>query len=195
MTKFLLSAATAALFFMPTAASAQALPQAIVAVVDVQRATSQCNACKTALNQLEVQVNSLKALQTSLETSLRNEANSIQTAVNALAGKQPDAALAARAQAFEKKQADAQRQLQTREQTFQRNRQYVLQQIGAKLDGVLTSVLARRGASVMVDAANIVRFAPSLDVTTDVIAGLNASLTTLGTTAPAQAAAPAPKGR
>ena len=195
MNKYLLPMVAAVTFALPTAASAQALPAAVVAVVDIQRATTSCNACKTALNQLEVQVNSLKALQTSLENSLRTEATSIQAAVNALAGKQPDAALTARVQAFEKKQADSQRQLQTREQTFQRNRAYVLQQIGQKLDPVLTTVLARRNATVMLDSATVVRSIPAIDVTNDVIAALNTSLTTVATTAPAPAPAPAPKGR
>jgi len=194
MTKIFMTA-TAALLALPTMASAQALPAPVIAVVDVQRATTTCNACRTALTQLEAQANGLRGLETSLQTSLRNEAGSIQAAVTALAGKQPDAALTARATAFEKKRQDGQRQLQTREQTFERNRAYVLQQIGTKLDPAVASVLARRGANVMLDAAGLIKFAPSLEVTNDVIAALNASLTTLSTTAPAQARPATPQGR
>ena len=40
----------------------------------------------------------------------------------------------------------------------------------------------------MLDASQTIRSAPGLDVTTDVIAALNASLTSISTTAPAQAA-------
>ena len=197
MTKMILMAAAAALTLAPQVAAAQALPTAVVAVADIQRATAECNACKTAFAALQGQLNGLKALQTTLDTSLQNEANSIQTAINALNGKEPDATLKARAGGFEKKQADAQRQLQARDQTFQRNRAYVFQQISAKLDPLLTTVMTKRGATVLLDSSNAVRFSPTLDVTNDVIAGLNASLTTVGTTAPAQAA-PAPtatKGR
>ena len=190
MKKIILSAAAAALSVLPQAASAQALPAAVVAVVDIQRATSQCNACKTAFANLESQLNGLKALQTSLDNSLKTEANSIQAAVTALNGKQPDAALNARAQAFEKKQQDAQRQLQTRDQTFQRNRAYVFQQISQKLEPAVASVLTKRGATVMLDSGNVVRFSPALDVTNDVIAELNRTLTTIGTTAPAQTQQP-----
>jgi Skp family chaperone for outer membrane proteins len=187
MTKLLLATLAAAIV-VPSVASAQALPAPVIAVVDVQRATAQCNACKTALTQLEGQLNALRTLQTSLETPLRTEASALQAAAAALNGKAPDAALQARATAFERKQSDAQRQLATREQAFQRNRTYVLQQISAKLNPALTSVLAKRGANVMIDAANVVRTAPGIDVTADVIAALNASLTTIATTAPAQAA-------
>ena len=186
-----IAAATAAVV-IPSAASAQALPAAVIAVADVNRASAQCNACRTAVSALEGQVNSLKALQASLGSSLQTEANSIQAAVAALNGKQPDAALTARAKAFEQKQAAAQGQLQSRDATFQRNKAYVFKQIGDKLDPVLTSVMAKRGATLIVDANSALRFSPSIDVTNDVIAGLDASLTTIGTTAPAAAA---PQGR
>jgi len=195
MTKYLLSATAAVLVAIPAVGAAQALPAPVIAVVDVQRASTTCNACRTALTQLEGQANGLRTLQTSLQTSLETEARAIQTSANALAGKQPDAALTARATAFEKKQQDAQRQLQTREQSFQRNRAHVLQQIGAKLDPAVAGVLARRGATVMLDAAGVVKFAPSIDVTSDVVAALNASLSSISTTAPAQAQPAAPRGR
>ena len=192
MTKILFAALAAPTMIVPAVAVAQAIPAPVIAVVDIQRAQTQCNACRTALAQLETQLAGLRSLQTSLETPLRTEASAIQAAGAALNGRAPDAALQARATAFERKQADAQRQLAAREQTFQRNRAYVVQQINAKLEPAVASVFARRGANLMVDSGSIIRSAPGLDVTTDVIAALNASLTTVGTTAPAQAA---PAGR
>ena len=114
MTKLMLTTLAASLVALPTIASAQALSAPVIAVVDVQRASGNCNACKTALTQLEGQINALKALQASLEGPLRTEAASLQTAAAALNGKAPDAALQARATAFEKKQSDAQRQLAAR---------------------------------------------------------------------------------
>lgn len=188
MTKIMFAALAASTALIPAVASAQALPAPVIAIVDIQRAQTQCNACKTALTQLEGQLNSLKSLQTSLEGSLRSDAAALQAAGAALNGKAPDAALQARATAFEKKQADAQRQLAAREQGFQRNRAYVLQQINAKLEPAVASVFARRGANVLLDAGSVIRSAPALDITSDVMAALNASLTTIGTTAPAQAA-------
>jgi outer membrane protein len=188
MTKLFFSTLAASLVTLPAIASAQALPAPVIAIVDIQRAQTQCTACKTALSQLETQLNSLKALQTSLDTPLRAEAAALQAAAQALNGKAPDAALQARAAAFEKKQADAQRQLTSRQQTFERNRAYVLQQINTKLEPAVASVATKRGASVMLDATQVIRSAPSLDVTADVIAALSASLPSISTTAPAQAA-------
>ena len=188
MTKNLFAALAVSTLLVPAAASAQALAAPVVAIVDIQRAQTQCNACKTALTQLESQLAGLRALQASLETPLRTEAAALQTAGQALNGRTPDAALQARATAFQKKQSDAQTQLAAREAGFQRNRAHVLQQINTKLEPAVASVFTRRGASVMLDASQVIRSAPGLDVTTDVIAALNAGLTSISTTAPAQAA-------
>ena len=188
MTKLMIATLAASLATLPAIASAQALPAPVIAIVDIQRAQTQCTACKTALTQLETQLAGLRSLQTSLETPLRTEANAIQAAVQALNGKPADAALQARATAFEKKQTDAQRQLATRQQTFERNRAHVLQQINTKLEPAVASVMTRRGASLVLDATQTIRSAPSLDITADVIAALNTSLPSISTTAPAPAA-------
>jgi Skp family chaperone for outer membrane proteins len=192
MTKLIFATLAASFTMLPAVASAQALPAPVIAIVDIQRAQTQCNACKTALGQLQTQLNSIKTLQTSLETPLRTEAASLQAAAQALKGKTPDAALQARATAFEKKQNDAERQLAARQQTFQRNRAYVLEQINTKLEPAVASVQTKRGATIILDTTQTIRSAPALDVTADVIAALNASLPSIATTAPAQAA---PSGR
>lgn len=188
MTKILFAALAASTFLVPAVASAQALPAPVIAIVNIQRAQTQCNACKTALTQLETQLNGLKALQASLEAPLRTEGAALEAAAGALAGKPADAALKARATAFENKRNDAERQITARDKTFQANRAFVLQQINTKLEPAVVSVLAKRGASVMLDTTQVIRSAPALDVTADVIAALNATLPSISTTAPAQAA-------
>ena len=188
MTKLLIAALAASTLFVPATVSAQALAAPVIAIVDTQRVQTQCNACKTALTQLEAQLAGLRTLQTSLETPLRTENTALQAAGRALNGRAPDAALTARATAFETKTRDAQRQLAEREAAFQRNRAYVLQQINAKLEPALAAVFTQRGASVMLDASAVLRSAPGLDVTANVLTALNASLTSIATTAPAQAA-------
>ena len=188
MTKLLIAALAASTFLVPAAASAQALAAPIIAIVDIQRAQTQCNACKTALTQLEGQLNGLRSLQNTLETQIRTEATAIETAAAALGTRPADAALQARATALQKKTSDARNQLAARQQGFERNRAQVLQQINTRLEPVVASVFARRGASVMLDTSQVIRSAPGLDVTADVLAALTASLTSISTTAPAQAA-------
>ena len=44
---------------VPRAASAQAVPAAVIAVVDLEKVTADCNACKTAAAALRSQVTAL----------------------------------------------------------------------------------------------------------------------------------------
>ena len=198
MTKTATLAAFAAILATAAPASAQQLPGAVIAVANIDRASNECNACKTALATLQGQLNGLKSLQTQLGAPLETEQKALQAAITTLGSKQPDAALTARVNAFEKKQADANRTYAAREQAFNANRAYVMQQIGAKLDPALTTIMAKRGATMIVDTRVALKASPAIDVTNDLIAQLNATLTSIATTAPAArpAAAPAkPAGR
>ncbi|MES2000723.1 MAG: OmpH family outer membrane protein [Pseudomonadota bacterium] len=194
MTKLLVSAALAAAFLAPAAAQAQALPAAVVAVVDLDKVTTDCTACKSAAATLKAQANALAARETALEGPLKTEAQSIQAAIDALAGKQPDAALQARIKAFQTKQQSGAAELSRKQQEIQRNQQYIQQQIGTKLGPIYQQVMQRRGANLLVEAGATLATTAAIDVTADVTAGLNASLPSLVTTAPAQAQQ-APQGR
>ena len=180
--------------FMGTAAPAmaQSIPPATIAVVDLNKITAQCNACKTASAALTSQINALRARQKALATPLEAEAKTLQAAVTALAGKAPDAALQSRVQAFQAKQQAAQQEVARQEQQIQRNQTYIQQQIGAKLGPVYQQVMQRRGANMMVEIGSTLASAASLDVSNDILTALNAALTTVQTIAPAQAA---PQGR
>jgi Skp family chaperone for outer membrane proteins len=185
MKKLLISASLAAFTVLPSAAQAQAIPPAIVAVVDLDRVTSDCNACKTATAALRSQVQSYQSRESSLAAPLQTEQQSLQTAVNALNGKEPDAALKARITAFQNKQQSAGQELQRQQDQIKRNQQFVQKQIGDKLGPIYSQVMQRRGANVMVEQGATLATATSLDVTNDVIAALNTALPTIQTTAPA----------
>ena len=174
----------------PQVAVAQNVPSPVIIVVDSNKAGTECNACKTALAQLTQQGQSLQTLRNQLATPLQTEGQQLQAAIDALKGKQPDAALQSRITAFQNKQNQAEQQVQTRVQTFERNRAYVLQQIRTRIAPAIEAVQARRRANLVLDASQTARFSPSLDVTNDIIAELNRTLTSIATTAPAQAQAP-----
>jgi len=178
----------------PQAAAAQTIPNAIVAVVDGNKAATECTACRTALAQLQQQAQGIQTLRQQLGAPLQTEQQQLQTALEALKGKDPDAALQARITAFQTKQNQAEQQLATRAQTYERNKAYVLQQIRAKIGPAIDAVQARRRANLVIDAGSTASFSPSLEVTNDVIAELNRTLTSIGTTAPAQTQ-PQPQGR
>ena len=148
----LISAALAASALAPAAASAQAIPPATIAVVDLDKVSSTCNACRTAQATLQGQVNALQGPRNALATPLQTERKSIQAAIDALPkGKEPDAALQARIKAFQTKQQAGAQELQRQQTQIQRNQAYISQQIAAKLGPIYQQVMTRRGANMMVE--------------------------------------------
>ena len=189
MKTLLVSAALAASFIAPAAVSAQALPAAVVAVVDLDKIQNECTACKTAATSLRGQITSLQSREKALAAPLQTEQKSIQAAIDALNGKEPDAALQARIKAFQTKQQAGSSEIQSTQQRIQNNQRYVQKQIQDKLGPIYSDVMRKRGATVMVEVGTTLATAASLDVTNDVLAALNASLPSVSTTAPAAAAA------
>jgi Skp family chaperone for outer membrane proteins len=190
MRTLLASAALAASFLAPAAASAQTIPAASVAVVDLEKVTSQCNACRTAKAALESQLRALKARETALTTPLQAEQRSIQTAIDALKGAEPDAALQARIKAFDTKRQAGVQELARSQQQIQRNQAYITQQIGAKLGPIYQQVMQRRGANLMIEIGGTLASGASLEVTNDVLTALNTALPSVQTVAPAAPAQP-----
>lgn len=186
MNKYLVSAALAASLLAPSVASAQAIPAAVIAVVDLERVTRDCNACKTATAALQGQVNALKSRQQQLTTPLQTEGKSIQAAIDALNGKDPDAALQNRVKAFQTKQQQGATELQRQEQQIQRNQAYIQKQVADKLGPIYQQVMQRRGANVMMETGSTLATTTTVDVTNDVLTALNTALPSIQTTAPAQ---------
>lgn len=190
MKQLLVLASTLAAAAVPSAAQAQALPAAVIAIVDINKVTTDCNACKTASATLRSQATALQAREKALGEPLQSEAKSIQAAIDALKGKEPDAALQARIRTFQTKQQSGAAELQKKQTDLQRTQQFIQQQIAAKLGPIYTQVMTRRGANILMEVGSTLASGASIDVTADVTAGLNAALPTISTTPPAQPAAP-----
>jgi Skp family chaperone for outer membrane proteins len=185
MKRLLISASLAAAAALPSAANAQAIPAAVVAVVDLDRVQTECNACKTARDALKAQVLAQDSREKALAGPLQTEQQSLQTAVDALKGKDPDAALQARIRTFQTKMQSAQEEAARGRQQLQRNQAYIAQQVQTKLNPIYTQVMQRRGANILVEQGATLATAQSVDVTNDVLAALNAAMPTLSVTAPA----------
>jgi outer membrane protein len=194
MKTLLISAALAAAI-IPTVATAQAIPGAVIAVVDLERVTRDCTACKSATATLRSQANALQNRQKALATPLETEGKSIQSAIDALQGKAPDAALQARAKSWETRRQAAGQEVARSQEQIQRNQQYISQQITAKLGPIYQQVLQRRGANIMLEMGGTLAAAGSTDVSSDVLTALNSALPSVQTTAPAGAATQQPQGR
>ena len=195
MNKMLLIAASAVSLMVPAAASAQAVPAAVIAVVDLDNVTTNCNACKTASAALRSKATALQNQAKSLSAPLETEGKSIQAAIDALNGKEPDAALKARVTAFESKRQSAATTYQRGQEALQRDQQYIQKQVVDKLGPIYQQVMQKRGANLLLEVGSTLATSQSVDVTADVLAGLNAALPTIATTAPAAPAQQQPQGR
>ena len=187
MKTYLIPAALAASMLAPAAANAQAVPGAVIAVVDLERVTSTCNACKTARTALQGQLTALQNREKTLAGPLETEGRSIKAAVDALKGKPVDATLQARADAWEQKRAQAAQELSRQQNQIQRNQGYITQQISAKLNPIYQQVMQRRGANILVEQGATLATSTSVDVTNDVLTALNTALPSIATVAPAPA--------
>ena len=172
------------------AAAAQALTDAKVAVVDVDRVMGQCTACVAANTQLQGQRTALQQFAQQQGQPLQGEQTALEAALKAANGK-PDAALTQRVQAFQTKAQAAQRTVSEREQTFQRNVQYVQQQVAQRMVPVIQQVSQQRGATMAIAKESLLFSAATVDITDAVLTALNQQLPSVSVTAPPPAAAPA----
>jgi Skp family chaperone for outer membrane proteins len=181
--KLLFGAGLAALALaVPGVAAAQRIGPAVVAVVDTDRISRECTACRAAATQLQTQGNNLRTRAQALQTQLNTQGQPIQTAMNALNGKQPDAALQQRITAFQTQQRNAQQELSTAERNLQSTQLHVNQQIGTRLGPIINTVAQARGATIAVDRGATLFAAPALDITNEVLAQLNQQLPSVSVT-------------
>jgi Skp family chaperone for outer membrane proteins len=168
----------------------------VVVVVDTDRIYRDCNACRTAQTQLQSQVQTLRTRQQTLEGQLRPEGQSIQTAVNALAGKQPDAALTNRVKAFEQRQDAANQELAKGQQNIQSIQANVVRQINEKLRPAINTVMTQKGANIAVDVGSTLAHGTGTDITNEVLAALYTALPAVSLTPmPQQQTQQTPQGR
>jgi Skp family chaperone for outer membrane proteins len=195
MTNKLLLAAIAASAFVPAAAQAQRVPAAAIAVVDVDRIGRECTACRAAAAQLQSQETALRTRAEALQQQLRTAGTPIQTAVNALNGRQPDAALQARITAFQTQQRNAETELANSQRNLQSTQANVNQQIGARLNTIVGTVAASRGANIAIARDAAIYAATNVDITNEVLAQLNQQLPSVSVTPLPQTQQQRPQGR
>ena len=186
----LLAIATAGVIAAPASAQAQA-----VLVVDTDRILSECTACRAASATLTQQEQQLRQRAQQLEAQLKPEETSLQTAVNALAGKQPDAALRQRVTAYETRARAAQTELSNRERQLQSTANHVRQQVGARAVQITEQVRARRQAAVVLAKSGVIANNTAVDITGEVLAALNQQLPAVSVTPLPQQQQARPQGR
>ena len=191
----LLAAIAASLIAVPATVSAQRLPATVVAVVDTSKIYTDCTACAAARTQLQSQATALQTRQKTLTDQLRPEGQQLSTAVNALNGKQPDAALQARIKAFQDKEQAANQELQQGQQRLQSTQANILRQINERLNPIINQAMTARGANVAMDVDATLAHAATVNITADVLARLNAALPSVSATPLPQQQQQQPQGR
>ena len=195
MTKTLAAALIAA-SALAAPAMAQRAPAAVVVVVDTDRIGNECTACRSASQQIQQREQQLRTRAQTLQTQLEADGKPIQTAINALQGKQPDAALQQRVTAFQTKQRSAEQELANGQRSLQSTQMHVNQQIGTRLRTIISTVAAQRGANLAVSKDSTLFSAQTVDITDAVLAQLNQQLPAVSVTPLPQQPQPAnPQGR
>lgn len=179
MRKLILSVAAAGTLAMAGSANAQS---ATVLTVDTDRILAECTACRAASTQLQSQITSARQRAQTLEGQLRTEAQTLETQVKALNGRQPDAALQQKITAFQTKQTQARTELGNRERQIESIQAHVQQQIGTRVVQISEQVRARRQASVVMSKGSLIAVDPRSDVTGEVLAALNQQMPSVSVT-------------
>lgn len=203
MTNTSKTAAIAAIMLaaMPGVASAQRLGGATVAVVDTARVYRECTACVAAQSQLQQQQQTLQQRAQALATPLQTEAQAIQQAAQAAqaqqgaARTQAEQALQPRIQALNTRQTQAQQEIAGLEQNLRSTQSNVLQQINARMNPIINTVMGTRGANLAVDTEATLAHSAQLDITNDVLAQLNQQLPSVSVTPLPQGQQPAQPGQ
>lgn len=193
---FLLAALATATATVPATTPAQAQARTGVLVVDTDQILSTCTACRAAAQQLQQREATLRTRAQTLGQQLETEGKPIQAAVDALRGKQPDAALQARITAFQTKQQNAQQEINNSQRQLQSISAHVNQQVGQRLIQIVEQSRARRGAAVVLSKNSTLANDGTVDITGEVLAALNQQLPAVSVTPlPQQQQQQQPQGR
>jgi outer membrane protein len=195
MTKYFAAALIAA-SALAAPALAQRVPAAVVVVVDTDRIGQECTACRSASQQIQQREQQLRTRAQTLQSQLETEGKPIQTAINALQGKQPDAALQQRVTAFQTKQRQAEQELANGQRNLQSTQAHVNQQIATRARTIIGTIAAQRGANLAVSKEATIYSASAVDITDAVLAQLNQQLPAVSVTPlPQQPQQTNPQGR
>jgi Skp family chaperone for outer membrane proteins len=181
----LASVATTGVVALAPVASAQAVQG--LGVADLDDAVSKSNAAVLAANQIKIThkatIDAVEARTGVLNNEYRTMVQAFQTAQRAPNPNQ--AALQQQAAAIQKKQQDAQTELQNLARPYSLAEAYAMEQIRGKLEQAVRNAMTKKRVSVLLRPDALILPAPSADITTDVIAELNALVPNVSITPPA----------
>jgi outer membrane protein len=172
-------------------AAAVAVAPARIVLVSMETLIAQSTAGKAAFADLGNRINAFR-------TETQRQSTAFKTEEDALV-KQRDvidaAAFDQRVKAFQDKVNRTQQDLGRREQELNSIRSHIIQQIGVAINPLIKEEMEARGANIALERDSTLASSPSVDVTSAIMAKLNARKPSVSVTPlpqPAAAAAPAP---
>ena len=164
--------------------AAQTLPPAVIIIVDLDSVFQTSAAGKQALTELKTRADAIQARLQTLRTSFGTEEQTLAKTRPTAPG--PAAtAWETKVKDFTTRKTQAEQELAKRDQDLQASRQLVVKQLNDAAQPIIGTIMKERGASIALAEGATLQHAASIDVTTDVIARLNAALPRVVTTAPA----------
>ncbi|MEO7410609.1 MAG: OmpH family outer membrane protein [Sphingomicrobium sp.] len=190
--KLFAAAIAATVVVLPT--SALAAPA--ILVVDTDKILSECTACRAAGATIQGQINAGRTRAQQLQTQWQTEQKALETAVAALAGKQPDAALQQRVQRYQASRQQGDNELAQKENQIQSIQTNVQRQIAARVVQISEQSRARRQADIVIGKNGTLASNSANDITAEVLAAINQQLPSVSVTPlPQQQQPAAPAGR
>lgn len=159
------------LFLLPAApAAAQGpLPPAVVAVVDYQRVLREAKAARSIRRQLEER-------RAAFEREMREEQARLVQMERELARQRPllsPEAFAERRRKFEEEAARVQRLVQSRRRELDRAAAEAYARVRDAVVRVVSELAEEKGFNLVLPSSAVLLFAPELDLTADVLAGVD----------------------
>jgi Skp family chaperone for outer membrane proteins len=154
-------------------AFAQSAPPApVIGVVNTDQILRESAAAKSVMAQREKYMSVYQTQANDISTKLRSEDQELTNQRNTLA---PEV-WQEKAQAFQKKFAEAQASVREKDQRLEYSTNQAMQEVLNTLRVVAQSAAAERGINIVVPQGALLSFDPSMDLTASVMAKLNARL-------------------
>jgi len=160
----------AASFVAP--AAAEGFPQAAPLIVDYQRLQTQSKAAQDVRRQIQAVQSKFQASVDKDLQALRDEEKKLRDAASKLSQAERDK----RQKAFEGKVAEAQRRAQAINKAISEAVDAAGGKVREALEPIFTDLMTTRGANVLLGTNEVIYFDPKLEITTEVLAALDAKL-------------------
>lgn len=163
-----------------------------IAVVDTQRVLQESAAGRSIMGQLETERRKIRDQVAKLDEEIRAAENDFRRQRAVMAPEQQNE----QAQSLQRKQADAQRILQDRQEAFSKAQAEAVNVVGDNMHDVVQQFAAERRIGMVLRKELVISMADkNMDITDEVIQRLNTKLPTVTVTVPppgsSQASAPA----